>query len=258
MLAGTACVGAVALTRTMPAWTQAAAAGHPPVCLTMYYMLGDGASFDRLQFRQKQMPLLRSLYGDSLDRIELRTAPRGPRVDPRASVKIETPQLPILAMVSLWVRSLESYAAATQRVGDQIAQGMKGITDAKVAVQWEQLIAEDGEARASVVQGTQCNTTLYPSRADGTWDAKHYTETYLPMVKEAYGPDVLRRIEVCKGISVLGGGTPVFVSAVHMYLKDPQYFMSKGMQAGQRLMPEVEKFTNIVPVTGTYDVYAVG
>jgi uncharacterized protein (TIGR02118 family) len=109
-----------------------------------------------------------------------------------------------------------------------------------------------------VLQGSQCFSTLYPSKGDGTWDAKYYTETYLPMVKEAYGPDALRRVEVCKGISVQGGGKPVFLSAVNMYIKDQQAFTTAGMNAGARLMKEGPKFTTIMPVVGMYEVLAVG
>jgi hypothetical protein len=261
MLAGSGCLGATGLLRMVPAWAQAASAapsGLPPVCLSMYYMAGDDAKFDRMQFRDKAVPHLRSIYGDSLERIELRTAPRVKRNDPGPSAQHGEAQSPILAIASFWVRSLDSYAAATLKAGDRVAEGMRGITNAKVAVQWEQLIAAQGEARESIVQGTSCSSMLYPSKGDGTWDAKYYTETYLPKMMAAYGPDVVRRVEVCKGVQMQGGGKPMFVSAVNIYVKDQRTYMMKGMQAGMALMAEGPKYTTIMPIIGTFDVFAVG
>lgn len=261
LLAGSGVVGAAGLLPNIPGWAQAVApapAGLPPVCLSMYYLSGDGGKFDRLQFREKQVGLLRELYGDALERIELRTAPKVKRNDAGPSTQYAESAPPILAIVSLWPRSLEAYAAATLKAGDRIPQGMKGVTNAKVAVQWEQLVGAVGEPRESVVQGSSCFVTLYPSKGDGTWDAKYYTETYLPMVKEAYGPDALRRVEVCKGVSMQGGGKPMFVSAVNMYIKDQPAFMAAGMKAGMNLMKEAPKFTTIMPIIGAYDVFAVG
>jgi hypothetical protein len=86
----------------------------------------------------------------------------------------------------------------------------------------------------------------------------YYTDTYLPKMMEAYGPDAVRRVEVCKGLTVQGGGKPVFLGAANVYIKDQQVFMAKGMQAGPTLMSEGPKIATVIPVIGTYEVYAVG
>jgi hypothetical protein len=260
VLAGTGCLGAAGLMRVLPAWAQAPAA--PPadlqVCLTNYYMAGDGAKFDRMQYRDKHVGLLRDLFGGSLERIELRTPPKTNRGDTRSADKHGVAQAPILAIESVWIKSLDAYAAAARQAGEKVAASMKGISSGKIAVQFEQLIASKGEPRESVAQGSNCFVSLYPSKDLGTWDAGYYTDTYLPKMLEAYGTDAIRRVEVCKGITVQGGGKPVFLSAVNVYIKDQQAFMTKGMQAGVALMKETDKYTTIVPVVGTYEVYAVG
>jgi hypothetical protein len=88
----------------------------------MYYLSGGGAKFDGMKYRDSHVELLRMLYGDSLERIELRTPPRVKRGDAGPSVVRGAPEPPILAVVSLWVRSLEAYAAATLKAGDKVAE----------------------------------------------------------------------------------------------------------------------------------------
>ena len=65
LLAGSGCLGAAGLLRTLPVWAQGAAAAPasiPPVCLSMYYMSGNDAKFDRMQYREKHVALLREIY----------------------------------------------------------------------------------------------------------------------------------------------------------------------------------------------------
>ena len=262
LLAVAGSVGTAALMRDLPAWAQAAAAGSPAappqICLSNYYLAGEGAKFDRLQYRDKHVALLRSLFGDTLERIEMRSTAPIKRTDSRRAVSQNEAEPPILAVESFWIKNLPAYVAAAQKAGDKVAAGMAGITNSKVAVQWEQLIAAQGEPRESVEQGTTCLVTLYPYTAEGKWDAKYFTETYLPLMSSVYGQRVVRRVEVCKGVSMQGGGNPAFVSAVTMYIKEQKDFVASGMQSGMVLMKEAPKFTNINPIVGSYDVYAVG
>ncbi|MEO8306796.1 MAG: hypothetical protein ABI616_01985 [Pseudomonadota bacterium] len=261
MLAGSGCLGAFGLLPATAAWSQAAApasAGMAPVCLSMYYMAGDDAKFDRMQYREKHAPLLREIYGDSLDRIELRTAPPRERKRLQGHTEAPMPEPPVLAVESLWIKNLESYAAATRNAGNKIAEDMSKITKARITLQYEQLAAEQGEPRAGIVQGSKCFSSLYPAKDGSTWDTDYYTRTMLPLISEVYGPDALSRVEVCKGVSVPGGGKPVITSAVHMYVKNEQAFGQAGMKGGMRLFGEAAKYTNIMPVSAMYDVYVVG
>ncbi len=261
VLAGTGCLGAAGLLRVLPVWAQAPAvvpAGLPPVCLTMYYMSGNEAKFDRMQYRDRHVALLRNLYGDSLDRIELRTVPPRGHKPTMGHYQAGVAEPPVLAMESLWIRNLEAFAAATRNAGNKIAEDLAKITSARVTLQYEQLDLAQGEPRESIAQGTKCFSSLYPTKDAGTWDAEYYSKTVVPMLNEIYGPDVLRRVEVCKGVSAPGGGKPAITSAVHLYLKSEQAYMDAGMKGGMRLMGEGPKYTNIMPVAGMFDLYAVG
>jgi hypothetical protein len=258
MLAGSGCLGAVGLLPATPVWAQAATpASIPPVCLSMYYMAGNEAKFDRMEYREKHVPLLRQIYGDSLDRIELRTAPPRARKRLEGSVQTAVPEPPVLAVESLWIKNLEAYAAATRNAGNKIAEDMGKITKARVTLQYEQLAVAQGEPREAIVQGSKCYSSLYPAKDAGTWDTDYYAKSVLPLIKEVYGPDVLR-VEVCKGVAVPGGGKPVIASAVHLYVKDEQSFNTTSFKGGMRLMGEAPKYTNIMPVSAMFDVFAIG
>lgn len=259
MLAATGALGTAGLLRSVPGLAQAAAAagGLPPLCLATYYFSGDGAKFDGRKYREEHIPLIRSLYGDSVERIELRMAPKVKRNDAGPSAAQAEAQPPILAITNVWVRSLESFAAAALKSGTKVADDLKGVTRARAAVQWEQLIAADGEPREAVTQGAKCNAVVYWAKDGGRWDEKYYTETYLPMMKEVYGADTLRRVEVCKAISTQGN-KPVFTSAVNMYIKDQKAFMEAGRKGGMKLMQEAPKFTDLVPLINNLEVWAVG
>jgi hypothetical protein len=260
VLAGSGCLGAAGLLRTIPVWAQgvAAPASIPPVCLSMYYMSGNDAKFDRMQYREKHVALLREIYKDGLDRIELRTSPPRERKRLQGHTEAPVPEPPVLAVESLWIKNLEAYAAATRDAGNKIAEDMSKITKAKVTLQYEQLAASQGEPRESIAQGTKCFSTVYPARDGGTWDTDYYTKNIFPLLSSVYGPYVLRRVEVIKGVSVPGGGKPVIAAAVHLYLKSEQEFQAANMNGGARLLMEGPKYTNIVPVVGMFDLYAVG
>jgi uncharacterized protein (TIGR02118 family) len=260
MLAATGSLGAAGLLRSFPVLAQAPAAapgGLPPICLSTYYFSGDGAKFDGAQYRDEHIPMVRGLYGDSIERIELRMAPKVKRNDPGPSTSYAEAKPPILAITSVWVRSLETFAAAALKSGTKVADDLKGITRARASVQWEQLIAAQGESRESVTQGAKCNSMVYWAKEGGRFDEKYYTESYMPVVKEVYGEGVIRRMEVCKALS-LQGNKPVFASAVNMYIQDQKAFMDAGRKGGMRLMQEGPKFTDLVPLISSMEVWAVG
>ncbi len=163
LLAGSGCLGAAGLLSSIPVWAQDAAAAPasiPPVCLSMYNMSGNDAKFDSMQYRDKHVALLREIYKDSLDRIELRTAPPRERKRLQGHTEAPVPEPPVLAVETLWIRNLDAYAAATRDAGNKIAEDMAKITKARVTLQYEQLAASQGEPRESVRQGVQCYSNL--------------------------------------------------------------------------------------------------
>jgi hypothetical protein len=232
-----------------PGVARAAAesADESSICLSMVY--GREAKFESDRFRDKHLPLLRQVYGDSLERVEMRHAPRPSK---------DLPPAPIVASVNLWIRDLKAFGAITQQSGPEIVADLAKVTSDKPWVQYDQAIAVLGDARDAIRLGTDCTTFYYPNSETARWDAKQYVEGYLPRLLEAYGKNTLRRIEVCRGSAAQGGGRPGFASAVTFYVRDVDAFMRAGMTAGMKLLPEALKATDIKPVVANLIVRAAG
>jgi hypothetical protein len=228
-----------ALTAFGPEFARAAAesAEESSLCLSMVY--GPKAKFESDRFRDKHLPLLRQVYGDSLERVEMRHAPRPSK---------DLPPAPIIASVNLWIRDLKTFGAITQKSGPEIVADLAKVTSDKPWIQYDQAIAVLGDARDAIRLGADCVTFYYPNSDTARWDAKQYVEGYLPQLIESYGKESFRRVEVCRGSAAQGGGKPGFASAVALYVRDRDAFMRAGMTAGMKLLPEALKATDIKPV----------
>ena len=216
------------------------------LCLTMIY--GPKAKFESDRYRDKHLPLLRHLYGDSLERIEMRHAPHPGK---------DVPPAPIVATVNLWIRDLKTFGTITQQSGAEIVADLAKVTSDKPWVQYDQTVVALGDARGAVRLGSDCMTYFYPNGENARWDAKLYAEGYVPQLVEAYGKDTFSRIEVCKGTAAQGGGKPGFAGAMNLYVHDMQAYLRGGM-AAMKLMPEAMKATDIRPVVAGLIVRAAG
>jgi hypothetical protein len=228
----------------------AATAG--PVCMTMIYFNNPNLKFDFGRYRDQHLPLFKRTMGDSVERIELRTVPRQER---------GAPVMPsaVFADVSVWIRNLETFAAATKRGGDEIKADLASVTKSSPVLQYDQVIGEWGQPRDSVGVGLDSQALYYPNGDGAKWDADYYLNNYLPRMVEAYGGDkALRRIEVRRGIGVQGGGKPAVINSVHLYASDNSGFAMGGMRAGQQLMSNTKPFTTIIPHVANLKVQATG
>ena len=216
-------------------------------CLSMIY--GSKAKFESDRFRDAHLPLLRQLYGDGLERIEMRHAPRPSK---------DQPPISIVASVHLWIRDLKAFGAITEKSGPQIVADLAKVTTDHPWVQYDQAVSVLGDARDEIQIGTDCTTFYYPNGANTHWDAKQYVEGYVPALVDAYGKEALKRIEVCRGAAGQAGDAPRFASAATLYVRYMPAFQIAGRSAGMKLMPELAKSTNIRPVVANMVVRAVG
>lgn len=243
-------LAAVSLGLVAPRLFGAASAG--PVCLSMIYMNSKDLKFDSERYREQHVPLLRRALGDSVERIELRTAPRPPRDSPM-------PPSPISVDISMWIRDLQAFAAATQKSGAEITADLEKVTGNKTVLQYDQVIGEWGQPRDSVGMGVDSVAMYYPNGDDAKWDADYYVNTYLPKLVDAYGgEEVLRRVEVRKGVGAQGGGKPAMINSVHLYANSNYRFSRAGMAAGQKLMSDAKSITSIFPYVASMKVQAAG
>jgi hypothetical protein len=242
----------VALSMGLVAPRLFGAAPAGPVCLSMMYMNSRDLKFDSGRYREEHAPLLKRLLGDSVERIELRTAPKPPRDSPM-------PPSPVAADVSIWIRDLQAFAAATQRNGTEINADLAKVTGNIPVLQYDQVIGEWGKPRSEVGMGVDSQAQYYPNSDGASWDADYYLNTYLPKMVEAYGGEsVLRRIEVRRGVGAQGGGKPAMINSVHVYANNNATFGMAGMRAGQQLMTDAKPITTLLPYFASLRVQAVG
>jgi uncharacterized protein (TIGR02118 family) len=228
------------------------AASPGPVCLSMIYINGRDVKFNAEHYREQHVPLLRRALGDSIERIELRTAPRPERGSPM-------PASPVAADISMWIRDIPAFAAATQRSGTEINEDLAKISSSRPVAQYDQVIGEWGKPRDAVGVGVESVAMYYPNSEGAKWDADYYVNTYLPKLVAAYGgDDVLRRVEVRRGVGAQGGGQPAMINSVHLYAASNSRFPMAGMGAAQRLMNDAKLITTIFPYVASMKVQAAG
>jgi hypothetical protein len=224
------------------------------ICLTMIYPNGKKAKFDADRYRDMHLPLIRGVYGDSVERIELRVAPPPPRTQ---QGRFPAPPSAFLAAVSIWIRDVEQFGKHTAAQGQQIQSDLQKVSEITPIVQYDQTIALMGEARADIPVGADCFSTYFPSKEGGRWDSKYYVEKYLPKVVETYGKSALRRIEVGRGTAGQSGAKAVMVSASHLYIRDRAAFDAAGMKA-MSLFQETANYTDIMGRFVFMKVHAAG
>lgn len=233
---------------------QEATAEESAICLSMLFPNGKKARFDGDRYRDKHLPLIRSIYGDSVERIELRVAPP----PPRAQSGFPSPPPAFLAAANIWIRNVDEFGKRTAENGQQIQADLQKVSPVTPYVQYDQTIALMGDARSDVQVGTDCFSTYFPGREGGKWDAKYYVEQYLPKLVAAYGKNSIRRIEVGRGTAGQGGAKAAMVSGSHLYIRDRQSFDAAGMKAGMQLFQETPNYTNIMALFGFMKVHAAG
>jgi hypothetical protein len=242
------------------AQVASAADSGSSVSLTMTYPNSKGLKFDGEYFRDKHLPLLRNVYGDSLERIELRLAPRVPISSMGLGARASNgpPPAPVKADISMWIRDLPAFGAATKKAAAEVQADFAKVTDGAAVVQYDQLVAFDGADRKSVPLGSSCICTIYPNSEGAHFDAGYYVNAYMPLLKSTYGDDVIRRIEVCKGAAGQAGAKPLYINTVHTYVSNLDAYNRAMFTAGRKLMAEGPKYTSVIPTVATLEVYAAG
>jgi hypothetical protein len=239
--------------------------GEAAICLTMVYPNAPKAKFDARRYASKHLPLLQSIYGDSVERIELRT-PRRLVSSARPSGGSNVPSAPVgdppsavMAAVSLWIRDLKSFGEKTAAAGQQIATDLEEVVkDSQPIVQYDKVILLLGDARKAVAIDAQVFSTYFPAGPNATFDAKYYGEKVIPMMVSVYGSSAIHRIEVSMGSAGQGGSKPALVASAHFYIRDRAAWDAAGMKAYPQLMAEGPRYTTIMPFVADLEVTATG
>jgi hypothetical protein len=252
--AGAAALGVLAGVLPRHALAAEASASESAICLSMLYPAGKG-KFDSDRYRDTHLPLIRSIYGDSVERIELRVAPPPAK---RAQGRFPVPPSGFTAAVSMWIRKLDEFGKHTAESGQQIQADLLKVSGITPYVQYDQTLSLTGDSRGDVTVGTDVASTYFPNKEGGHWDAKYFVEKYLPKVIDVYGKDTLRRIEVVQGRTGQGGVKAALIGASHLYIRDRAAFDAAGMRGGMQLFQEAPNYTDIMGVFSIMKVHAAG
>lgn len=265
------------LAAALPRLAPAAEQGDAAICLSMFYPNPATASFDADAWASRHLPLLRGIYGDSVERIELRmfvpppgapAAPaqqkrrpsgqglsRAPSMPPRPS---GAPQPTLRAAVSVWIYDVKAYAERATAGAQQIAADIAAITSLVPTVQYDRIVDLRGEPRSSIPLGTQVVSNFYRNAEGVKFDADYYVSNVIPLVVKLYGAQAISRIEFATGARGDGGGAPALSATAHYYIKDPEAWAAANAAALGPLQAEVPKFTDGTPLINSMKVAAAG
>ncbi len=267
MLKGIGCTATFsALASSISAAVRAAEEqGESAICLSMVYSNAPRAKFDARKYGSQHVPLLKSIYGDSIERIELRTPPRaaarsnsGVSNAPAAAAPMGPPSA-VLAATTLWIRDLTAFGEKTAAAGDRISKDLEEVVqNSKPIVQYDKTIVLLGDARSAIEEDCHVHTNYFPAANGGTFDAKYYGEKVVPLMVSLYGKKAIRRIEVGFGQAGQGGAKASLVASAHYYIRDREAWDAAGRQAFPQLMAEGPKYTTLMPLVANLEVTAIG
>lgn len=260
------------LLAALPGIAQAAQAAAAPqkVCLTMLYPSGEGLSFDAEAFRTRYVAALQKAYGPAIERVELRVAPPVPPPPPPPPVAEgeeppppppAPPVPPVLAAVSIWLGDIGEFIKRANESSRALAAEMATITRSAPMVQYDVIEGQVGDAASSVIGGGTVVSNYFfapqgEAAAEAKWDAEYFGKTYLPKLLETYGATAIQRAEVARGELAQGGGKPLVLGAIHVYVKDAvAYDTALSSEAAQALGAEAQQHSSVNPVTLLMNVH---
>lgn len=270
-----------ALAAALPRLAPAAEPGDAAICLSMFYPNTATASFDADAWASRHLPLLRGIYGDSVERIELRmfvppppappAAPAQPKRRPSGEGLSRAPSMPmpmprpsaaaqplLRAAVSVWIYEAKAFAERATAGAQQIASDIATITPLVPTVQYDRIVNLLGEPRSSIAVGTQVVSNFYRNADGGRFDADYYSTNVIPLMVKLYGAKTISRIEFGMGARGDGGGAPSLRAAAHYYIKDPAAWAAANAAAEGSLRAEVSRFTDGTPLISSMRVAAAG
>jgi len=242
-------------------------AGESAICASMAFANSPTAKFDVKYFRDKHLPMLRGIYGDSVERIELRTPRKLPTMGGNRADQSHVPSEPpkpmgppsrVLAAVNVWIRDVKAFGEKTAAASQAVVRDLAEVTDVEPATQYDKVLLLLGDSRSAIEPSGQVFSTYFPATEGGHFDAKYYGEKVIPLMVSLYGKEAIRRIEYTMGSSGQGGAKPTMVAASHFYIRNRQAWDAGGMKAYPQLMAEGSKYTNLMPITADTEVTAVG
>jgi hypothetical protein len=134
---------------------EAAQAEIGSICLTMLFESGAKAKFESDKYVKRHLPLLKEVYGDSVGRIEVRTANAATMGIPSA----------FLATSTLWIRDVPSFSQKLAANAEKVNKDLDSVAKGNRLVQPDRIVLAMGDARSEISSGNVFSL-FYRSAAD--------------------------------------------------------------------------------------------
>lgn len=259
-IAGTAAgqmLAAVAHAQDAPA-----APGGAALCMTMQFTAGAKSRFEIDKYIKKHLPLLKEVYGDSVERIEVRTS--------KGSAQGVPPS--ILATSTLWIRDVPGFSQKLGANAERINKDLDSAARGNRLVQVDRIAWEAGDARSAVPSDCAVFSVFYPAVSRPTrampgapaagaapppsFDARFFVDTYLPRLYSLYGAGAVRRVEATQGQDQ-GGQAAAHLAAYHLMIRDRSDFDRRTSSVFSELTGDADQFTTIFPILADMRVNAI-
>lgn len=227
------------------------------VCLSMVFEDGNKVKFDTENYVKNHLPLLREVYGDSVERIEVHAAPER---DPKALV-LSVPMfagIPVpRAATTLWIRDVAAFGQKLAANAQRINQDLDAVSYGNRLVQPNRVVLELGDARSDIAVDTPVVSNYYrqfvaykrnkddipvpPAGSVPPFDTRVFVESYLPRLYSLYGSGAVRRLEATVGIDQ-GGQKAAQIAAYHLFVRDRSVLEAQTVNVYQQLKEETTQF----------------
>jgi hypothetical protein len=227
------------------------------ICMSMVFEDGAKVKFDTEKYVGNHLPLLRELYGDSVERIEVHAAPER---DPKALISV-VPMfagIPVpRAATTLWIRDVPAFSQKLAANAERLNQDLDTVSFGNRLVQPNRVVLELGDARSDIAIDTPVVSNYYrqfvaykrnredvpvpPAGSVPPFDTRVFVESYLPRLFALYGAGAVRRLEATVGIEQ-GGRKPAQIAAYHLFVRDRSVLDAQTANVYQQLKEETVQF----------------
>ncbi len=213
------------------------------ICLSMLFEDGPKSTFDTDKYLRNHLPLLQEVYGDSIERIELRTMD-GTDAPIRSSIVFAGLPSP-RATATIWIRDVAAFSQRLSANADRINKDLDALAKANRVVQTDRMVQAFGKPRSAIVTDTLVTSVFFRKPKTATaapvFDQKYFQESYLPALYTGLGPSAVHRIEATVGMGQ-GGQAPAVIGAFHVFVRDRDAFDLANM-AFREVNKDVAKLT---------------
>jgi len=252
---------AAAFGATLPKGTRAADSAQGVNAMTILYPSGEGLTFNADYYRDHHLKTIMKLYGNTIERMELRKVnapPAGAAPPPAPPAGSPSPPPRYAAAINIWINDLAAFNANNQKHGKTLTDDVPNFTNAKPIIQFDKVHGEMGAKRSAPKIGDTCLTILYPNSDGVRWDVDYYKKGHMPLIMKLYGEKAIKRFELRKGDSGMGGGKAEYIGSVNIYINDQAAFDAAGKLHTQTLVQDVPHFSSVMPNAFPTVIHGIG